>query len=130
MISMRNRLSSGPGTAPTQDLRAKAAFQQVWRAWLFLRALISARCFSSSMSKRRARRMAIARSRFFIWLRSSVQKMRMPVGLCIRSTAVSTLFTFCPPAPPDLAVVSSMSCKVMECSVRQAAFTTPAAAIE
>lgn len=38
------------------------------------------------------------------------QKMRMPVGLCMRSTAVSTLFTFWPPAPLARAVVSSMSC--------------------
>lgn len=38
------------------------------------------------------------------------QKMRMPVGLCIRSTAVSTLFTFWPPAPPARAVVNAMSC--------------------
>lgn len=33
-----------------------------------------------------------------------------PVGLCIRSTAVSTLLTFWPPAPPDRAVDISMSC--------------------
>ncbi len=32
-----------------------------------------------------------------------------PVGLCMRSMAVSTLFTFCPPAPPDRAVERSMS---------------------
>ena len=38
------------------------------------------------------------------------QKMRIPVGLWKRSTAVSTLFTFWPPAPPARAVVSSMSC--------------------
>ena len=34
----------------------------------------------------------------------------MPVGLWNRSTAVSTLFTFWPPAPLARAVVSSMSC--------------------
>lgn len=43
--------------------------------------------------------------------RPTWQKMRMPVGLWNRSTAVSTLFTFWPPAPPARAVVSSMSCR-------------------
>ena len=38
------------------------------------------------------------------------QKTRMPVGLWNRSTAVSTLFTFWPPAPLARAVLSSMSC--------------------
>mmetsp|Transcript_31469 Transcript_31469/g.68796 ORF Transcript_31469/g.68796 Transcript_31469/m.68796 type:complete len:259 (+) Transcript_31469:753-1529(+) len=51
----------------------------------------------------------MARILFFSCERSSVQKTRMPVGLWIRSIAVSTLFTFCPPAPPDRAVVISMS---------------------
>ena len=94
-----------------------------------------------------------ARSLFLSWVLSSVQKMRIPVGLWTRSTAVSTLLTFwpawwsrkrndlmrffipfffppeneawkskslyeylffqfcrfIPPAPPDLAVVSSIS---------------------
>jgi len=38
------------------------------------------------------------RARFLFWscVLSSVQKMRIPVGLWIRSTAVSTLLTFCP----------------------------------
>ncbi len=39
----------------------------------------------------------------------------MPVGLCMRSTAVSTLFTFWPPAPLARAVVSSMSCSEGSC---------------
>lgn len=39
------------------------------------------------------------------------QKMRRPVGLWNRSTAVSTLFTFWPPAPLARAVLSSMSCR-------------------
>ena len=38
-----------------------------------------------------------------------MQNMRMPVGLCMRSMAVSTLLTFWPPAPPDRAVLISIS---------------------
>ena len=100
-----------------------------------------------------ARNNCIARFLFLSCVLSSVQKMRIPVGLWVRSTAVSTLFTFwpeeyvdawvkrnnrisknteinkqtnhystvlnyknstdfwrtIPPAPPDLAVVSSIS---------------------
>ena len=41
--------------------------------------------------------------------RSWVQNTRMPVGLWRRSTAVSTLLTFCPPAPPERAVLISRS---------------------
>lgn len=37
-----------------------------------------------------------ARSLFRSWVLSSVQKMRIPVGLWTRSTAVSTLLTFWP----------------------------------
>ena len=37
-----------------------------------------------------------ARSLFLSWVLSSVQKMRIPVGLWTRSTAVSTLLTFWP----------------------------------
>ena len=33
----------------------------------------------------------------------------MPVGLCVILTAVSTLFTFCPPGPEDLKKEMSMS---------------------
>ena len=44
-------------------------------------------------------------------LQRTWQKMRMPVGLWNRSTAVSTLFTFWPPAPLARAVLRSMSCE-------------------
>ena len=41
--------------------------------------------------------------------RSWVTNRRIPVGLWVRSTAVSTLLTFCPPAPPERAVCISIS---------------------
>ena len=49
-------------------------------AWLLRLAAISEFCFSSSNSNSRARSSANARSLFLPWLRSSVQKMRMPAG--------------------------------------------------
>ena len=33
----------------------------------------------------------------------------MPEGLCLSLTAVETLLTFCPPAPPDLKASNSRS---------------------
>mmetsp|Transcript_6313 Transcript_6313/g.21660 ORF Transcript_6313/g.21660 Transcript_6313/m.21660 type:complete len:223 (+) Transcript_6313:651-1319(+) len=51
----------------------------------------------------------MALSLFLSWVLCSVQKILIPLGLCVRCTAVSTLFTFCPPAPPLLAVVISQS---------------------
>ena len=35
--------------------------------------------------------------------------MIIPEGLCVNRTPVSTLFTFCQPAPPDLKVSQEMS---------------------
>ena len=46
---------------------------------------------------------------FCIWLRSRVHLTAMPVGTWRMRTAVSTLFTFWPPAPPDRMVVISRS---------------------
>ena len=44
--------------------------------------------------------MRIALRRSCAWLRSSWQIATMPVGRCVMRTAVSVLFTCCPPAPP------------------------------
>lgn len=51
---------------------------------------VAACCFSSSMSYTLERSSFIATSLFLSWLRSWVQKMRIPVGLWNRSTADST----------------------------------------
>ena len=91
---------------------------------------ISFCCSSSCSSNRRERKICIARMRFFSCERSSVQKMRMPVGLCTRSTAVSTLFTFCPPAPPDRAVVRSMSLSSIFTSTSSTSGITATVAVE
>ena len=42
----------------------------------------------------------MASSRFLCWLRSFWHCTTMPVGRCVMRTAVSTLLTFWPPAPP------------------------------
>ena len=47
--------------------------------------------------------------RFAPWVLCSRLCTRFPVGRCRISTAVSTLLTFCPPGPPDLEVLISMS---------------------
>mmetsp|Transcript_3698 Transcript_3698/g.12939 ORF Transcript_3698/g.12939 Transcript_3698/m.12939 type:complete len:213 (+) Transcript_3698:960-1598(+) len=72
----------------------------------------------------------MALSRLRSCVRSSVQKMRIPVGLCCRSTAVSTLFTFCPPAPPDRAVVSVMSLGSMSTSTSSTSGITATDAVD
>jgi len=41
----------------------------------------------------------------------------MPVGICFNLTAVSTLFTPCPPAPPDLNVSQLISAGFMFISI-------------
>lgn len=41
--------------------------------------------------------------------RSCVLLCMIPVGMCRTRTAVSTLFTFCPPLPPDFVKVISRS---------------------
>src|SRR3989344_904665 len=43
----------------------------------------------------------MALSRLANWLRSLVERTSRPVGLWTMRTAVSTLFTFCPPLPPE-----------------------------
>ncbi len=73
------------------------------RAW----AALSRRSSSISYSLAFNTRMAIAR--FWCWLRSARHTMLRPVGKWRRRTAVSTLFTFCPPLPPARMVVISMS---------------------
>mmetsp|Transcript_22203 Transcript_22203/g.57910 ORF Transcript_22203/g.57910 Transcript_22203/m.57910 type:complete len:211 (-) Transcript_22203:147-779(-) len=58
---------------------------------------------------------SLARSRFrasrlfAAWVRSRVDLTATPVGRCTMRTAVSTLLTFWPPAPPARAVVISRS---------------------
>ncbi len=42
---------------------------------------------------------AAARTRLRSWKRSCAHLTVMPVGMCLMRTAVSTLFTFWPPAP-------------------------------
>src|SRR3989344_3082441 len=51
----------------------------------------------------------IAFSLFWACERSEVHFTSMPVGLWMIRTAVSTLFTFCPPAPPERDVSTSRS---------------------
>ena len=41
----------------------------------------------------------------------------IPVGICFNLTAVSTLFTPCPPAPPDLKVSQLISEGLMLISI-------------
>ena len=53
--------------------------------------------------------MARARVLLAIWDRSAWQRTARPVGMWRTRTAVSTLFTFWPPAPPARMVVISMS---------------------
>ena len=51
----------------------------------------------------------MAFSLFWSCERSWVQRTNRPVGMCRIRTAVSTLFTFWPPAPPEREVVISRS---------------------
>ena len=76
---------------------------------IFRRLAISSCCASTSIWYSFARSIDMASSLFLSCERSCVTNRRMPVGLCVRSTAVSTLFTFWPPAPPDRAVEMSRS---------------------
>ena len=46
-----------------------------------------------------------------------MQRIMIPVGLCLRMTAVSTLLTFCPPAPPERAVWMSSSAGLISISM-------------
>ena len=65
-----------------------------------LMSCIFLRAFSSSRATSLLVKIFIASSRFWSWLRSFWQVTTMPVGMCVILTAVSTLFTFWPPAPP------------------------------
>ena len=71
-------------------------------------ATSAARCVSATATS-----LALSRARpfclFAAWLRSSSHRMVIPVGTCLIRTAVSTLFTFCPPAPPLRMVLISRS---------------------
>lgn len=63
------------------------------------------RCRSSTAARRRSR----ASLRFIACDRESCTVTLSPLGRCRRVTAVETLFTFCPPGPPERANVSSRS---------------------
>ncbi len=69
----------------------------------------SALSLSSSIWKSFALSISSATSRLRSCERSWVHLIMMPVGLCLSMTAVSTLLTFCPPAPPERAVWMSRS---------------------
>ena len=63
----------------------------------------SARCFSAAARRSRAS------LRLSAWDRESWTVTVTPDGTCRSVTAVETLFTFCPPGPPERANVSSRS---------------------
>jgi hypothetical protein len=65
----------------------------------------SARCRFSIASSNRPR----ASLRFCACERESWTLTLIPLGRCRNVTAVETLFTFCPPGPPDRAKISSRS---------------------
>mmetsp|Transcript_16740 Transcript_16740/g.34494 ORF Transcript_16740/g.34494 Transcript_16740/m.34494 type:complete len:304 (+) Transcript_16740:496-1407(+) len=62
----------------------------------------------------------MARSLFMDWLRSCVHLTFSPLGRCLMRTAVLTLLTFWPPAPPLRMVVISRSLSGMSMSLRSA----------
>jgi hypothetical protein len=65
----------------------------------------AARCRSSIASSKRSR----ASLRFIACKRESCTVTLTPLGRCRNVTAVETLFTFCPPGPPERAKISSRS---------------------
>ncbi len=66
------------------------------------RAAVASACWRwSSCSYRRARRIRIARSRFWICERSSWQATTSPVGRWVTRTAESVVFTDWPPGPVE-----------------------------
>ncbi len=60
--------------------------------------------------------LSISRAIFLFrsWVRSFWQTTLMPVGRCIKRTAVCRLFTFCPPGPLEQKVSTSHSTRSSE----------------
>lgn len=75
-----------------------------------LRTFDRASCFLSfSISNILARRREKALSLFCFWLLLSSALTDIPVGICLRMTAVSVLLRCCPPGPEPLVNCSSRS---------------------
>src|SRR3954454_24484161 len=82
---------------------------------------------SSAFSARRERRIFIAVSLLAVWLRSFWTETTMPLGRCVRRTALSVLFTCWPPAPEERKVstrISSSSSSIAPVSSRSGATIT------
>ena len=108
-ILRRVRLISARRCLDFRILSFRAAGRGDFLRRAFSRAAISApRCFCRAVSIASNKR-SRASFRFRACDRESCTVTLNPLGRCRSVTAVETLFTFCPPGPPDRAKASSKS---------------------